>query len=142
MKFYNLMSIVLQSYIRNLFSVSHFNFDLFSSFTQNLLYLLDIFYSLRLILVHLCLKSRRTLSHYMQNMIKPFTTDTTHTKTKTCQVSNLHLLVFHTKTPTVVLLVNHKDTTASHLESLQIISISLIWKLYIPVLNNRHIPKQ
>ena len=62
-------------------------------------------------------------------------------KKKTGRDSNLCGMVFHIKTLTVVYLCNHWDTIAFSLKCLLIISISLIRKLYTPVLSNRHIPK-
>ena len=145
------MPIVLQFSIRNLLSACHFNFDLFHVSPKLVVYLFNIFSSPRLTFVHLFWKKRRTLSVYMQKMNKPFVTFNTFTdkkkkkkktkQKKTDQDSNLCGVVFHIKTLTVVHLCNHWDTIAFSLKCLLIISISLTWKLYTPVLSNRHIPK-
>ena len=57
LKFYNLMPIVLQSWIRNLLSACYFNFDLFHVSSVLVVYLFNIFCSPRLTLVHLFWKN-------------------------------------------------------------------------------------
>ena len=116
-------------------------------FHTNCLYLFNIFCSPRLILVHLFWESRRTISDYMQKMNKPFIIST-HTQTKRTRRRRRKKKYIPRFEPAPSRFPHQNSYCGLSMEPLghncfytNMLIISLIWKLYIPVLNNRHIPK-